>query len=102
MISGARSAGVKIYGSGSFEFDLTQTSYSTIPSANIEVGDRASDISSSGQYLIAEALAYGVINYYYGYVSSVEAAENAEGAQLSAWQFKAVPCVLPAPVLLKK
>ncbi len=66
MIAGARSGGMKIYGSGSFEFDLTQTSYSTIPSANIEVGDRASDISSSGQYAVAEALVLGILRYFGG------------------------------------
>ena len=70
MIAGARSNNIKIYGSGSFEFDLTQTSYSTVPSANLEVGDKASDISSAGQSEIAKGLLYGVINYYHSVASN--------------------------------
>ncbi len=84
MIAGARSNGVKIYGSGSFEFDLTQTSYSTVPSVNIEVGDKASDISSSGQYAVALGLLYGVINYYSSCVSSGGAAEHIPAPQAAA------------------
>ena len=64
ILSGARSGGVKIYGTGSFEFDLTQTSYSTIPSVNIECGDKASDTSSAAQMKIARALLQGVIGFY--------------------------------------
>ena len=55
-----------IYGDGLMGVDLTHISYSTIPSANIEVGDRASDISSSGQYAVAEALVLGILRYFGG------------------------------------
>ncbi|MBO4384529.1 MAG: N-acetylmuramoyl-L-alanine amidase [Clostridia bacterium] len=69
VLAGARSCGIRIYGNGSFQFDLTQTSYSTVPSVNIEVGDRASDISYSGQYAVAKALLKGILNYYNTYVA---------------------------------
>ena len=45
LIEGLRSVGVKIYGSGSIEMDLTQTSYSSVPSIDIELGDKVSDHS---------------------------------------------------------
>ena len=40
LIGGLKSAGVKIFSSGSMEMDLTQTSFSTVPSIDIELGDR--------------------------------------------------------------
>ena len=39
LVWGMKKAGVKIYGSGSMAIDLTQTSYSTIASVDLEVGD---------------------------------------------------------------
>ena len=66
LISGLRSNGVKIYGSGSMEMDLTQTSYSTIASMDIEVGDRALEGSDYEADKIATGLLYG-INEYFGF-----------------------------------
>ena len=42
LVEGERAAGVKIYSNGRMNIDLTQTSYSTVPSVDLEVGDRAS------------------------------------------------------------
>ena len=42
VISGLRGVGTKIFSNGSLEMDLTQTSYSTIPSIDIELGDKSS------------------------------------------------------------
>ena len=42
LIEGLKTAGNKIFSSGAMEMDLTQTSYSTIPSVDIELGDKAS------------------------------------------------------------
>ena len=40
--------------------DLTQTSYSTVPSVDIEVGDKASDYSASSLDKLGNGLADGV------------------------------------------
>ncbi len=64
VIRGLSAAGVKIYSSGSIEADLTQTSYSTVPSIDLEVGDRASDHSESAQSTIADGIVQGVANYF--------------------------------------
>ena len=64
LISGLRNSGVKIHGSGTFPMDLTQTSYSTVPSIDIEVGDRGSSHSASVQSSIAKGLVKGVKLYF--------------------------------------
>ncbi len=64
LISGLKSAGVKIYSGGSMEMDLTQTSYSTIPSIDIELGDKASDHSSATLDKLANGLLAGVNSYF--------------------------------------
>ncbi len=63
LIAGLRNQGVKISGSGSMAIDLTQTSYSTIPSIDLEVGDRASDHSSASYAKIAAGIAEGINNF---------------------------------------
>lgn len=60
LIEGLRGAGVKIFSSGSMEIDLTQTSYSTIPSVDIELGDKASDTSEATLNVLAEGLVAGI------------------------------------------
>ena len=40
LITGLKNAGNKIFSGGSMEMDLTQTSFSTIPSIDIELGDK--------------------------------------------------------------
>ena len=47
VISGLRGVGTKIFSNGSLEMDLTQTSYSTIPSIDIELGDKSSSHDES-------------------------------------------------------
>lgn len=44
--------------------DLTQTSYSTIPSVDIELGDKASDHSEAVLNRLADGLAAGVDQYF--------------------------------------
>ncbi len=60
LVSGLRMNNISIYGSGALEMDLTQTSYSKIPSIDIEVGDKASDHSYETQSQIADGLVDGV------------------------------------------
>ncbi len=64
LIGGLRNNGVKIFSGGSMEMDLTQTSYSTIPSVAIELGDRASDYSDSTLKTHAKGLADGISAYF--------------------------------------
>jgi N-acetylmuramoyl-L-alanine amidase len=44
--------------------DLTQISYSIIPSVDIEVGDRASDYSKTTQSKIADGILLGLDEYF--------------------------------------
>ena len=46
------------------EIDLTQTSYSTVPSVDIEVGDKASDISKETQTKVADGITKGIAQYF--------------------------------------
>lgn len=64
LLSGAISQGIMLYGDGTLPIDLTQTSYSTIPSVDVEVGDRASDYSPQTQGRIADAIVTGVKQYF--------------------------------------
>ena len=68
LLSGLRGQGVKIFGKGRMDMDLTQTSYSTIPSVDIELGDKVSDHSEKALNNLAEGLVKGV-NIYYGFAS---------------------------------
>lgn len=64
LIAGLKSAGVKIFSGGSMEMDLTQTSFSTVPSIDIELGDKASDHSDSTLDTLASGLVAGVSRYF--------------------------------------
>ncbi|WP_194611506.1 N-acetylmuramoyl-L-alanine amidase [Clostridium vitabionis] len=64
LISGLKDAGVKIFSGGSMDMDLTQTSYSTIPSVDIEVGDKASSHADASLEKIADGLCRGVSLYF--------------------------------------
>lgn len=65
LIEGLRTAGVKVFSGGSIAMDLTQTSFSTIPSVDIELGDKASDHSDAVLDTLAAGLTAG-INRYFG------------------------------------
>ena len=64
LISGLKAAKVKIYGKGAKDVDLTQTSYSTVPSAVIEVGDRKTSISDANVKKMAQGIVKGVKKYF--------------------------------------
>lgn len=64
LISGLKTAGVKIFSGGSMAMDLTQTSYSTIPSVDIELGDKASDYSAATLEKLGNGLADGVDHFF--------------------------------------
>jgi len=60
LIAGLKGVGVKLFSDGKMAMDLTQTSYSTVPSVDIEVGDKASDYSASSLDKLGNGLADGV------------------------------------------
>ena len=62
LLSGFKEAGVKIWSSGKMAIDLTQTSYSTIPSVDVEVGDRKSSHDAGTLEKIANGVTYGINN----------------------------------------
>ena len=66
LVAGLRQAGVKIFSGGAMEMDLTQTSYSTVPSVDIELGDKASDHSQAALNVLADGLLEGVNRYFFG------------------------------------
>lgn len=64
LISGLSSAGCKIYGNGSMSIDLTQTSYSTIPSVDVELGNAASAHDDATLSKLADGLVTGITQRY--------------------------------------
>jgi hypothetical protein len=64
LVQGLKNAGVKIFDNGRLPMDLTQTSYSTIASIDIELGDKASDHSDATINGLAKGLADGVGIYF--------------------------------------
>ena len=64
LVAGLRGAGVKIFSNGAMEMDLTQTSYSTIPSVDIEMGDKVSDHSAAALEVLANGLLAGINSYF--------------------------------------
>lgn len=64
LITGLKGVGVKIFSGGAMEMDLTQTSYSTVPSIDIELGDKASDHSAATLDVLGNGLADGVDQFF--------------------------------------
>lgn len=64
VIEGLRSNGVKIFSDGKLAIDLTQTSYSTIPSVVVEVGDRGSDRSDETMEKLANGIKEGIDEFF--------------------------------------
>ena len=56
LVEGLRTEGMTIYQNGSMNIDLTQTSYSTIPSVDMELGNASSDHSDSTLNSLADGL----------------------------------------------
>ena len=60
LITGLMSKGCKINGNGKMAIDLTQTSYSTIPSVDIELGNAASAHDNATLSQLADGLVAGI------------------------------------------
>ena len=64
LVEGLQKEGVTVFQGGSLPMDLTQTSYSTIPSMDIELGDRATDHSQESCARFAKGLKAGIDAYF--------------------------------------
>ena len=64
LIDGLRDRGCKIYDKGSMDVDLTQMSYSTIPSVDIEMGNQSSKRDEQMLDNYVEGLVLGVDSYF--------------------------------------
>ncbi len=64
LISGLSSQGCSIFESGSMPVDLTQTSYSKVPSIDVELGNAASDHSQEVLENLAAGLLAGIDQYF--------------------------------------
>ena len=64
LINGLSSKGTKIFSKGRMEMDLTQTTYSTIPSIDIELGDKTSDHGNDELKKLSKGLADGIDSYF--------------------------------------
>ena len=64
LIEGLHEKGNKIFSSGSMEMDLTQTSYSTVPSVDIELGDKASSYGEAALNKLADGLVSGIHQFF--------------------------------------
>lgn len=64
LVKGLRAQGAKIHGGGSMSIDLTQTSYSTVPSVDMELGNACSDHSDAALELLGDGLLEGVESYF--------------------------------------
>lgn len=64
LISGIRTGGYAIHGDGRMAIDLTQTSYSTVPSIDLELGDKASDHSDATLKKLAKGIRLGLDEFF--------------------------------------
>lgn len=64
LIQGLANQGAVIYKNGHMSIDLTQTSYSTIPSVDMELGNACSDHSDETLSKLADGLVQGVNEYF--------------------------------------
>lgn len=64
LIEGLQANGVKIFEGGSMQMDLTQTSYSKVPSIDIELGDKTSDHSNEALAVLCKGVCDGVDLYF--------------------------------------
>ena len=64
LVEGLRGQEVTIYGKGTMSIDLTQTSYSTIPSVDMELGNAYSAHSDAVLDQLAEGLLQGINVYF--------------------------------------
>ncbi len=80
LISGLQGVGLHLFGDGTLPMDLTQTSYSTVPSIDIELGDAVSDHSPQACALYAQGLKDGIDLFADSYLSQTAAPAATENS----------------------
>ena len=65
LISALSRGGIQIWKNGLLEDDLTQISFSVIPTVDIELGDKASDHSDAVFQIIADSMLSGINDFFY-------------------------------------
>ena len=66
LVKALNKEGFSLYNGGSYDLDLTQTSYSTVPSVDLEVGDAASDYGEETQKKLSKGIVKGIQNFFKG------------------------------------
>lgn len=64
LVNGLKTQGIAVYGAGRGSVDLTQTSYSTIPTVDIELGNQCTIPLTAELEARAKGLVSGVLNYF--------------------------------------
>ena len=64
LVSAIHKQGFKLFSNGEMPMDLTQTSYSSVPSVDLEVGDAVSDHSAKTQRRLSKGILKGIDNYF--------------------------------------
>lgn len=64
LIYGLKKSGFKTFGDGTLPMDLTQTSYSTIPSVDLEIGDTVTDYSDKTLSKAADGIVTGLDHFF--------------------------------------
>ena len=64
VINGLRSQGLTMYNTGRLSIDLTQTSYSTIPTIDIELGNQCTIPDTENLEKRATGILHGINNYF--------------------------------------
>ncbi len=64
LIRGLSSKGMKVWGANPLDMDLTQTSYSTVPSVDIELGNQCSRHDDDLLNQEAEGLLLGINEFF--------------------------------------
>ena len=63
LVYGLSQEGLKVWNDGALPMDLTQTSYSTIPSVDLELGDTITDYSYATLVKVAQGIADGLARF---------------------------------------
>ena len=64
ILAGMKDQKVKIWGNGTMSLDLTQTSYSMIPSVDLEVGDRAASHTKKDHRRLSAGIREGLEEFF--------------------------------------
>ncbi|MCR5687380.1 MAG: C40 family peptidase, partial [Lachnospiraceae bacterium] len=81
LIYGLTKAGLPKMNNGELPMDLTQTSYSTVPSVDLEIGDTVSDYSYATLVRVAGGIKDGLNYFFENHRVSAKASENDQDAQ---------------------